>query len=462
MLSIGLMSGTSMDGIDVALLQTDGSENKIHALGHLAIPYQRSFKTLLKSAEFAVRQSKGDLDHVRKHFGPFIEQYATQELKLPQENIPSLLEKLSLYLYGHKNQTIHFDDIVKHSTELHAQAVKNLLQQTDLLPHQVDVIGYHGQTLFHRPHESLSIIVGDGALLANLLGITVVNDFRRVDMQAGGQGAPFAPLFHQALAIKYKRIPLAVVNCGGIANISLIQNKDPLDLIAYDTGPGNGLIDRLVVQRTCGKEHMDMNGQYGKKGIVNPDVFQALYDKSIIVNGVNFLKMSPPKALDIGDLQLIPELDTLSIEDACATLEAFTADTIINSLNLINAPCPKNWVLAGGGWNNPVIRKNLQDRLEQKFNGHCHVQTADEVGWNTHALEAQIFAYLAVRSLKQKPLSFPGTTQVPMPLTGGHAHLPSQGATSEVQHLLKNNPAVLTGYQGSLHVHSTHLFTTSN
>ncbi len=449
MLSIGLMSGTSMDGIDVALLETDGSADVIKDLGHTSISYDPRSKILLKAAEYAVRKHIGDMDKARLYYPQAIRDYLEKELKMLEINVTNKISELSIYLHGVEQSAspITLDEVIQHSTELHVVAVKKLLKETGYEATQIDVVGYHGQTLFHRPSIKTSVVVGNGQYLADQLGITVVNDFRSRDVAEGGQGAPFAPLYHQALAIRDKKIPVAVVNCGGIANLTLIRNDNEIDLIGFDTGPGNGLIDRLIKQRTQGKENMDTDGQYGKKGKVDAQVLKSLYEKSLIKDGQNYFLTQPPKSLDIGDMELIPELDSLSIEDACATLEAFTADTIINSLELLNTKLPQYWILAGGGWHNPVIRQELENRLTQKLGKSAQVLTADEAGWNSQAMEAQIFAYLAIRSLQNKPLSVPGTTRVPEPLSGGHAYLPNTGPTEAVEKLVKANSAVLSGYK---------------
>ena len=220
-------------------------------------------------------------------------------------------------------------------------------------------------------------------------------------------------------------------------------------MIAYDTGPGNGLIDRLVRARTNGKEHMDANGKYGLNGKVHADVLEILYTKSTFKNGQNFFDQHGPKALDINDMQLIPELDNLSLEDACRTLEAFTADSIVRSVkkyrhceedevrhgnlsslngidtqstiarNDVVTAIPSHWILAGGGWNNPVILSELKERVTKASSVPPSILTANDVGWDGSALEAQIFAYLAVRSLEGLPLSFPNTTGVHYPVSGG-------------------------------------------
>lgn len=441
------MSGTSMDGIDAALLETDGSPHAIKNLGYTSISYDPRFKILLKAAEYSVRKYAGDVAKAKIYYLQDIEEYIAKILQTTTHN---KIAELSNYLYGSENSNFQltFESVIQHSTQLHAMAVKKLLSETGYKAHQIDVVGFHGQTLFHRPSIKTSVVVGNGQYLADDLGITVVNDFRAHDVANGGHGAPLAPLYHQALAIRDNKIPLAVVNCGGIANITLVNNSNEVDLIAYDTGPGNGLIDQLIRQRTHGKENMDTDGRYGKNGKVDEQVLKALYAKAIIKDGKNYFFSKPPKSLDIGDMQLISELDALSLEDACATLEVFTADSIIHSLKLLNIKLPQHWVLAGGGWNNPVILQELKTRLNKEFGSSVQVFTADQMGWNSQAMEAEIFAYLATRSLKNMPLSVPSTTRVPEPLSGGYAYIPKSGTTAAVNQLIAANPAVLSGYQG--------------
>lgn len=435
MLSIGLMSGTSMDGIEVALLETNGTPQEIKDRGHLSFPYHPAFKILLKAAEYAIRCSGGDMPKAHAFFLQGFNQYLNHELQLSESDI----KEVSFYLQGngYHQQSITLESIIQHSTQLHALAVKKLLQEKDYAPHQIDVVGYHGQAMYHQPAQKISIVVGDGQALAEQLGITVVNDFRSCDIAAGGEGAPLAPLYHQALAIRDNKKSLAVVNCGGIANVTLITGATEQDLMGFDAGPGNSLIDRLVRARTRGKEHMDENGRYGKKGAVNAAVLKALYEKSIVKNGENYFSMRPPKSLDVGDLQLIPELEELTLEDACRTLAAFTADALVSSVKALGIDLPPYWILAGGGWNNPVIRQELERQIHRQWGSKALVLTADEAGWNGEALEAQLFAYLAVRSLQNMPLSLPSTTRVPRPLSGGRTYIPAAGATGVVQALIQ-------------------------
>lgn len=422
-LSIGLMSGTSMDGIDAAILETDGSANVLRELGHCSIAYLPPFKILLKAAEYTVRKCAGDLNDASAYFPRGVHDYLNDVLKLSEDK----LTELSAYLYGHdqRDRLITFDSIILHSTQLHCAIVKKLLEKTAYQAVQIDVIGYHGQTLFHQPSHKISVVIGDGQYMADQLSITVVNDFRRRDVMSGGQGAPFAPLYHHALAMRDKKIPLAVINCGGIANLTLITSDNERDLLGFDTGPGNALLDSFVRQRTQGRENMDADGQYAQRGKVDEKILKKLYQKSTLKDNQNYFLMCPPKSLDYGDMTLIAELESLSLEDACATLAAFTADSIVSSLNFLNAELPQQWILTGGGWNNPAIRNEFEQRLAKTLSKCPQIYHADEIGWNSQAMEAQIFAYLAVRSLQNKPISMPGTTRVTKPLSGGRVIKPA-------------------------------------
>lgn len=404
-----------MDGIDAALLETDGTPHLLKEHGSASLVYDPRFSLVLKATEYAVRQSEGDLIEARKNFSNLILQYC-------EANKIEYSKMIEYFPQG--RSSITYDLIARHSTELHSQVVEQLLEKTNRRSHEIDVIGYHGQTLFHRPDQKCSIMLGEPQYLANRLGIRVIYDFRRKDLEAGGQGAPFAPLYHQALAVRDNYLPLAVVNCGGIANITLITGKEEMDVMGFDTGPGNALVDTLIRNRTQGRERMDRDGEYGKRGKIDKKAWKALYEKAIIKNGENYFSQEPPKSLDYGDMILVRELEVLSLEDACATLEHFTAQTIIDSLQWGQGAVPAHWVLAGGGWNNPVIREALITRLRQQHGDHIIIKTADEVGWNAPALEAQIFAYFAVRSIFNKPLSFPATTRVPYPMVGGELFHP--------------------------------------
>lgn len=412
-LAIGLMSGTSMDGIDAALIETDG-EFHVVSLGYSALAYDPSMRILLKGAEYTVRKCQGDMVKASARYLQGLRAYLTELLKVP----PGELDARMADLAGYLGEVISLERVIAHSTALHAQVVRQLLAETDRDASNIDVVGYHGQTLYHRPAEKISVIVGDADALSAALCIGVVSDFRRADVMAGGQGAPLAPLYHRALAVRDQRLPLAVVNCGGIANVTLIPHAEILDVVAFDTGPGNVLIDQFVGQRTGGAECMDKDGRYGLQGEVNPAVLAALYENVMVAAQRDYFDQRPPKSLDYGDMQLIAELDQLSLADGCATLAAFTADTIVQSLSLVDMATPRQWVLAGGGWKHPVICREFSSRLVDVLDDEVVIDQADEFGWLSQAIEAETFAYLAVRCLQKKPISMPKTTGVSVPLCG--------------------------------------------
>lgn len=420
--AIGTMSGTSMDGIDVALIQTDGI-NHIKQLADYSLRYPSWFHLLLKAAEYTVRQQQGNLTLAANHFLSALNQYLKQEFNLNDNQTSSRADELHSQFFNAVNRPLNFDNVIFYSTKLHCEAIQQLLEQANYQAEQIDVIGYHGQTLLHKPEYRITVQVGNAQYLAKQLGITVVSDFRHNDVQHGGQGAPFAPLYHQALATQDNLVPCAVINCGGIANITVINGQAPEDLLSFDIGPGNGLIDRWIKQQTQGQMQMDVDGQFGLRGKVDTHVLSQLHSKAILnEQGINFLTVPPPKSLDIADLALIPDLNHLSLADGCRTLEAFTAECIAAALELIKIakwPLPNSLILVGGGWYNPVIQQELAERLATQ---DIKLLTAETIGWNNKALEAQIFAYLAVRSLQSLPISLPQTTGVPYPLTGGKVY----------------------------------------
>jgi anhydro-N-acetylmuramic acid kinase len=418
-LSIGTMSGTSMDGIDVALIETDGLDD-IREIDNIAFDYDWEFKLVLKALEYSVRRHLGEIAMLQKtSVQDFLKDYLQKILSMDEKKTEENIEKITQYLKKKGLVILDLQQVIQLLTEFHYQAVQRLVEKIKPKKLKIDIIGFHGQTLYHQPHRQMTLQVGDGALLAKRLGISVVNDFRSRDVSLGGQGAPFAPIYHQALAMRDNLYPLGVINCGGIANVSLIQGKGAANLLGFDTGPGNGLIDLFVKRHTDFKEVMDSDGKYGLQGKVNAKVLAALYEKAIFINHQNYFKQPPPKSLDINDLMLIPELPMLSFADACRTLEAFTADSIVLGIERFNKVIPNLLVLAGGGWYNPVIKQEFETRVHQRLGDQIQVKTVDEIGWNSKAMEAQIFAYLAVRHVLNEPISFPETTGVSKPLCGG-------------------------------------------
>jgi anhydro-N-acetylmuramic acid kinase len=265
----------------------------------------------------------------------------------------------------------------------------------------VDVVGFHGQTVLHRPEAGLTVQIGDGPALAAAIGIPVVHDLRAADVAAGGQGAPFVPVYHRALVAGADLgSPVAVLNLGGVGNVTYVEaGRDP---IAFDTGPGNALLDDLVLERTGAS--MDRDGLIAAAGRVDEAALSILIDHP-------FFRAPPPKSLD-RDAFRRDAVSALSVEDAAATLVAFTAAAVATGLDWLPRP-PLSLVVCGGGARNPAMLRALSQRVGAKL------LTADEVGWSADMMEAQAFAYLAVRSLKGLPLSFPSTTGVPAPVTGG-------------------------------------------
>ncbi|MCC6932217.1 MAG: anhydro-N-acetylmuramic acid kinase [Deltaproteobacteria bacterium] len=407
---IGLMSGTSMDGVDGLAIRTDG-ESFVEFIGAANIRYSAEAQLAFKGLEALVRETLGDATSAEKTFA---DKFYPALLSLSNKDRADVVMDWLSKTLG----TVSYQGIVDLSTDYHIAVVKETLVSCLLSAADVCCIGYHGQTLFHRPSARVTVQVGNAQRMADELGIDVVTDFRRNDVEHGGQGAPFAPLYHQLLARQARILPCAFANCGGISNVTVL-GKGENDIVAFDAGPGNSLIDALVKGATNGAELCDRDGQYGQKGKVNKRVLEICMEQAVIVEGQNYLKKVGPKSLDVADSRLLPEVLQLSLEDGCRTLEAFTAQALVASIDQLGIEMPTTWVLHGGGWSNPVICKELQERLNQRAGKPATLHTADEVGLRAESLEAEIFAYLAMRSILSLPLSVPGTTGVPQPLTGG-------------------------------------------
>ena len=384
--ALGLMSGTSMDGIDIALIETDG-ENLVRRVAAGGVAYEPAFRERLRGA---LRDAKA--------------------IEVRNER-PGDLAAVEAEL-----------------TRRHADAVLKFIGDRMLQPSAIDVIGFHGQTVLHRWEEAavdfadidadgaiakspvptqpfrvrrmLTVQIGDGAGLAAATGIDVVHDLRAADCAAGGQGAPLVPVYHRALAAKVTERPIAFVNIGGVANITWIGVRG--ELIAFDTGPGNAMIDDWMLKRTNGV--FDDGGALAARGRVREDYVSAYLRH-------NHFSASVPKSLDRNafDLDLI---DPLSTEDGAATLTAFTAAAIAKSREYLPEE-PRLWVVAGGGRRNRTLMTMLAGHVEGA------VVPVEALGYDGDAVEAEAWAYLAVRSLEGLPITFPGTTGAPSPMTGG-------------------------------------------
>lgn len=353
------MSGTSLDGVDVALIETDG--RRVNALGPSGYrPYSDMERSLLRQALY-------------------------EAVDLPDRDArPGCLKEAERAV-----------------TAAHAEAVAAFIAQHRMRFDDIDIVGFHGQTVLHRPERRLTVQIGDGMSLAKTIHVPVMYDFRAADVDAGGQGAPFVPVYHRALAQSLDREgPIVVVNIGGVSNITYIDGDT---LIACDTGPGNALLDdhmfRVMNQR------FDTDGRTAAMGKVDAAWIGRALE-------MPFFSMPPPKSLDRNDFAGL-KLGDMPPADGAATLTAFTAAAIARIVRLLPKE-PKSWIVAGGGARNRTMLHMLRECLAP-----ADVQAADTLGWASDAIEAQAFGFLAARGLKGLPLSYPATTGVPFPMTGG-------------------------------------------
>lgn len=357
--ALGLMSGTSVDGVDAALIVTDGEG--VSAFGPR--------RTYAYGADTRAR--------IRAAFGR--EDREAPEVRAVAEEI----------------------------TRLHADAAAALLAEAgaDWRP---ELVGFHGQTILHAPDRGVTVQIGDGARLARLTGTAVVADFRSADVAAGGQGAPLVPVFHRALVRGWTGKPagwVAVLNLGGVANLTAIAPGGAM--IACDTGPGNALIDDWVARHGAGD--CDRDGRLALAGTADAGWIAA-------ATAARFFVTPPPKALDRDAFAPIAQ-GAMTLEDGAATLAGFTVRAVaVASRHLPEIPAA--WVVTGGGRRNPALMRGLAAELGVPVLG------AEQAGWDGDALEAQAFGYLAARSVRGLPLSFPGTTGVPRPTPGGVLYRP--------------------------------------
>ena len=339
-----------MDGIDVAVLRTDGV-NQIRSMYSKTHDYTPETRALVK-----------DCLGLRDDTDPRI---ALAEIAVTRE---------------------------------HVMACKAAIE---IFP-EIDLIGFHGQTIWHAPLEGMTRQIGDAAMLANATNRDVVYDFRSNDMRFGGQGAPLMPLYHAARARGMPR-PLVVANIGGVSNITWIgENKD--DILAFDTGPGNALLNDWM-EKQYGAI-MDKNGETAAKGIVDTE-----WIKQQMLNP--YFKTKPPKSLDRQDFTIDGMEKIWSKPDGAATLTMFTSTCLVLAQRYFPQPA-KMWIVTGGGRHNPVMMKHLKAAMPD-----MEIVSTEAACWNGDALEAEGFAYLAVRSANGLPLSLPQTTGCREAVTGG-------------------------------------------
>lgn len=352
---VGLMSGTSMDGVDAALLVTDG-ETVGDAGPTVFRPYAEGERAVLRHA------------------------LAEAPALTDRDARPGVLAKAERIV-----------------TDAHAEAVEQLRAEAG---GRIDLVGFHGQTVFHAPERRLTVQIGDGAALARHLSMPVVYDFRAADVAAGGQGAPLVPLYHRALVRKAGlSADVAVVNIGGVANITRIGRDG--SIVSGDTGPGNALMDDLVLAETG--EKMDRDGALAARGAADMGRVAAALSAP-------WFAQPFPKSLDRNAFSR-DFVVGMAAGDALATLAAFTARSIARGIALAGGA--ETLVVTGGGAHNPVILQFLAEATG------AEVKVAADLGWDGDFLEAQAFAYLAARSVAGLPLSLPETTGVPRPMPGG-------------------------------------------
>ena len=379
MRAIGLMSGTSMDGIDIAMITTDGVD-VVERGPSLYLPYDDSLQARWKRALLTART-----------------------IRLRTERPGDLA------------------DAERALTLCHAAAVNSFLLRNGLAPKDIDVIGFHGQTVLHRPDEALTVQIGDGPLLAEETGIDVVYDMRANDMLSGGQGAPLIPVYHAALSASLPQqfeAPVVFVNIGGISNLTFVGADGTLS--AFDSGPGNMLIDQWIEAHT-GKA-FDRNGATAVRGKLVPPLLERYLESP-------FFSANIRRSLDRSDF-LPPVKGEVSLEDGARTLAHLTGVSILKLAGYLPQE-PKTYVVCGGGRLNPVVMAEFSELAALRG---AKVIAAEAAGFDGGSMEAEAWAYLAVRSLKGLPLTFPGTTGVKAAVTGGVLALRGDGRASGPVH----------------------------
>ena len=363
--AMGLMSGTSLDGVDVSIIESDGNREYSSVLDRY-FEFDRELTEKVLKIRGKISNSNG------------LNRYL-DEIKVLEREI----------------------------TLFHVKAVKETLK---IFKSDIDVIGFHGQTIFHDPKTKISKQLGDGKLLSQLIKKKVVYNFRKNDLENGGQGAPLTPIFHNAIANKiYKKFdlefPINILNIGGIANITTTVNWKDLwhkdKILAYDIGPGNCLIDEWI--RKNSKEKYDKQGLIAKSGKT---------DKLILNQALeNFTSnLSYEKSLDIKDFDIF-FAKGLSLENGAATITDFTAKLITDGMNFVRG---NKWLVCGGGRKNEYLLEKIRNNFEK-----IEIDIIDKYEVDGDFIESQAFAFLAIRSLEGMPISFPSTTRCKASVTGG-------------------------------------------
>ncbi|MEM9059140.1 MAG: anhydro-N-acetylmuramic acid kinase [Pseudomonadota bacterium] len=381
--AIGFMTGTSMDGVDGALIKTDGETIFEFGATHFEYIPDEAEITIVKAMDWAEGMRTDDLtEHRASGFEGVYE-------------IEMLVETMT------QAHLVVIDELI---------TMSGSGSDADSLG---SIIGVHGQTILHRPLEGFTLQIEPDT---SQFPLPCITDFRRLDLDAGGEGAPLAPFYHFALA-KFigATEPVAFLNIGGVGNVTWIDpvKATPSEdgaLMAFDTGPGNALINDWMGKRTG--EEMDSNGMSAATGRIHPD--------RLVSNSAQaYLDRRPPKSLDRNEFHgVLGAVEGLTTNDGAATLTAFTADCVAESVRHMPSP-PSRWLVCGGGRHNNTMMRMLQDRLD------APVEPVEAVGLDGDMLEAQAFAYLAVRVLRGLPTSAPSTTGCREPVCGGRISYPA-------------------------------------
>jgi len=369
--AIGLMSGTSMDGVDVSLIRSDGFNQ----------------------------------------FTNILDEYFEYNESLQQELIE--LRNLIANINDLKKYSSRLNKLEREITVFHSKIVSNLSFKYE---DEIDFVGFHGQTIFHNPEQKITKQLGDGRLMSQLIKKKVIYDFRQEDIANEGQGAPLTPIFHNLLSRRINEkhqidFPICFLNIGGISNITKIIKKDEKleeNLEAFDSGPGNCMIDEWV--RKNSKNNFDENGSIAKGGKINQLLLNQVID--------NFKIDSFDKSLDVKDFD-ISFARGLSLEDGCATITNFTAYLIAKGVEHANGSNikPIKYLVCGGGRKNTFLIQSIKDYLLHKKN--ISLNSIDDYSLNGDFIESQAFGYLSIRSFLKLPISFPRTTGCKVPTIGG-------------------------------------------
>ena len=369
--AIGLMSGTSMDGVDVSLIRSDGFNQ----------------------------------------FTNILDEYFEYNESLQQELIE--LRNLIANINDLKKYSSRLNKLEREITVFHSKIVSNLSFKYE---DEIDFVGFHGQTIFHNPEQKITKQLGDGRLMSQLVKKKVIYDFRQEDLANKGQGAPLTPIFHNLLSRRINEkhqidFPICFLNIGGISNITKIIKKDEKleeNLEAFDSGPGNCMIDEWV--RKNSKNNFDENGSIAKSGKINQLILNQVID--------NFKINSFDKSLDVKDFD-ISFARGLSLEDGCATITNFTAYLIAKGVEHANGSNikPIKYLVCGGGRKNTFLIQSIKDYLLHKKN--ISLNSIDDYSLNGDFIESQAFGYLSIRSFLKLPISFPRTTGCKVPTIGG-------------------------------------------